>query len=175
MQNKAELIFMKWKAELDSMDRTWPNVEGNFDLLWEQFHRAKIKMDTALEYLNKAAKAHHPNDSTVKRNYQKLAPYLKKDQSVSEYGEQWRDKITNKCKEVFFGYYEIDGLEKPPEKIGGMSRAEYNRLQKYADSHETIDWEALIEERDNTPVEDEDDGPDIDVSKVDINVDLGGL
>lgn len=173
MRNKAELIFMKWKAELESMDRTWPQVEGNFEALWDQFHRGKVKMDAALTFLDKAAKAHHPKDSTIKATYKKMKSYMK-EQTVVEYGDQWKEKITNKCNEVFFAFYDIDGIEKPSGKVGGMSKAENAKLQRYADSHETVDWEALIEEKQEAEAT-IDDGPDIDVSQINVDIDLGEL
>ena len=172
MRNKkADLIFMKWKAELASMDRTWANVDGNFELLWSQFHAAKIKMDDALTYLDKACKAHHPNDSTIKNAYKRVKHYGY--DSYKEYGDQWKEKIDNKCKEIFFAFYEIDGLAKATDgKIGGMSRVEYAKLQKYADSHELVDWESLVD--DKAEITDEED-LNIDVDNIDLDVNLGDL
>ena len=76
MTTKAELIFMKWKAELADMDRSKPEVEGNFELLFDQFATAKIKMDKALPYLEKAIKAHYPSDFVVKRTFQRMKPRI---------------------------------------------------------------------------------------------------
>lgn len=173
MHKKAELIFMKWKAELVDMDRSKPAVEGNFDLLWSQFDSAKVPMETGLEYLDKATKAHYPSDFMIKRTYQKRKRQIP--QSMQEFEKSWKDFIADTAKRVFFCYFEIEGVEQKDTKVGGMSRSEYVKLQRYADSHETIDWEALIKEKEQFEAEDEDDGPDIDLDKVDINIDLGGL
>jgi len=175
MHSKAELIFMKWKAELASLDRSMPMVEGNFELLWDHFFRAKIKMDKALTFIDRACKAHHPSNATIKSVFRKMAPYIKEN-GIQEYEKTWKEKIDDKCKEVFFAFYEIGGIEKTSGgKIGGMSKAENAKLQSYADSHETVDWEALIEEKQNAEALIEDDGPDIDVSQVQVDIDLGEL
>ena len=179
MANKrADLIFMKWKADLAGMDRTWKSVEGNFELLWEAFHSSKIKMDDALTYLDKAAKAHPPNDSTVKHAY-KVGGKTYGYEGWRDYGDQWKNKITAKCREVFFAFYEIEGTSSSGSgKIGGMSKAEHARLQKYADSHQTIDWESLVaeqEEHEKKVKESDEDDINIDLSKVDVNIDLGDL
>ena len=172
LNKKADLIFMKWKAELANMDRTWDNVEGNFELLWDHFSTAKIKMDEALTYLERASKAHYPKDNVIKGTFKKMKPYLK-DQGLQEYGEQWKEKIDAKCKEVFFAFYEIDGLTKTSGgKIGGMSKAEYVKLQRYADSHPSVDWEALVEEKKEIV---EEDDINIDIDKIDLDIDLGEL
>jgi hypothetical protein len=172
MHKKAELIYTKWTAELADRDRSRPAVEGNFELFFDELQRAKIKMDDALPYLDKAIKAHYPSDFMVKRTYQKVKKFGRAE-TQSEFEKSWKDYISNTGKRVFFAFYDIEGTTAPTKTISGMSRVEYVKLQKYADSHETVDWEAIIEERDIAEVEN--DEPDIDVEGVDINIDLGEL
>lgn len=169
--HKAELIFMKWKAELADMDRSRPAVEGNFELLFDQLHRSKIKMDDAMPFLEKAIKAHYPSDFMIKRTYQKIKKFGRSE-TMSEFEKGWKEFIADAAKRVFFAFFEIEGTEESRD-IGGMSPAEYRKLQRYADSHETIDWESIIRERDEAPIEE--DEPQIDVSKVDVDIDLGDL
>lgn len=173
MHKKAELIFTKWTAELADMDRSRPEVEGNFELLFDQLQRSKVKMDDAMPFLDKAIKAHYPSDFVIKRTYQKVKKFGRSE-SLQEFETSWKSFISNAAKRVFFCFYDIEGASsEPPKTIQGMPRVEYVKLQKYADSHETIDWESIIEERDGPKVEEKE--PDIDVSSVDVNIDLGEL
>lgn len=169
---KAELIFSKWTAELADMDRSRPAVEGNFELLFDHLQRAKISMDDALPYLDKAIKAHYPSDYVIKRTFQKIKKFGKSE-SMQEFEKSWKDFISNAAKRVFFTFYDVEGTNVPVKTINGMSRVEYIKLQKYADSHETVDWEAIIEERDNAPKEEPE--PEIDVTNVNVDIDLGDL
>lgn len=168
MSKKAELIFMKWKAELADMDRSREAVEGNFELLFDQLSSSKVSMDAAMPYLDKAIKAHYPTDFVIKRTFQRMKKFGKSE-NMSDFEKSWKELISDTAKRVFFCFYEIDGVNKNASStIGGMSRSEYVKLQRYADSHETIDWESIIRERDESV-------PDIDVSQVDVDIDLGDL
>jgi hypothetical protein len=172
MATKVELIFMKWKAELADMDRSKPAVEGNFELLFDNLYRAKIKMDKALPYLEKAIKAHYPSDFVVKNTYKRIKQY--RSDSLSEFEKSWKEFISATAKRVFFAFYDIEGDVGPSKKVNGMSRAEYVKLQKYADSHETVDWESLIEEKEVAEAETVDE-PQVDVSNINTDIDLGDL
>ena len=170
MTKKAELIFMKWKAELADMDRSKPAVEGNFDLLFDQLQRSKIKIDDALPFLDKATKAHYPSAYVIKYTYKRIK-HFGKSESLSDFGESWKEFIGNAAKRVFFSIYDIDGAAANKEKTyGNMTASEYRKQQKYADSHPSIDWEAIIEERDN-----EDPEPNINTNEVNLDIDLGEL
>ena len=76
MINKAELLYMKWKADLAEMDRSKPAVEGNFDLLFDQLHKAKVNLDNALPFLEKATKAHYPKPNVVKFTFKKVKQFI---------------------------------------------------------------------------------------------------
>lgn len=173
MTKKAELIFMKWEADLADMDRSRPAVEGNFDLLFDQLFRAKLKIDNALPYLDRAIKAHYPASSVVKYTYKRIKQFGGGD-SLEEFEISWKSHISAAAKRVFFSIYEIDSSNQLDEKkYGNMSAVEYRKQQKYADSHPSIDWEAIIEERD-TKVEEEETVP-IDTTSVNLDIDLGDL
>lgn len=171
MSNKAELLFMKWKADLADMDRSKPAVEGNFDLLFDQLFRSKVKMEEALPYLDKAIKAHYPTSYVVKQTFKRIK-HFGKSESIQDFESSWKEHIGNAAKRVFFSIYNIDddAQASTENKYGNMSASEYRKQQKYADSHPTIDWEAIIEERDATH-----DEVDIDVENVDLDFDLGEL
>ena len=98
MQNKAELIFMKWKAELAEMDRSKPAVEGNFELLFDEFFNSKVKMDTAMPYLEKAIKAHYPSDFMVKVTFKKVKKFIGTD--ISKVAIDMSKKRFEKCDNV---------------------------------------------------------------------------
>jgi len=171
MSKKAELIFTKWTAELAEMDRSHPAVEGNFELLFDQLQRSKLKLDDAMPFMQRAIKEHYPSEYVVKRTFQKIKKFGRATNLV-DFEKSWKDHISNTGKRVFFAFFDIEGASTGPSKtIQGMSRVEYVKLQKYADSHETVDWESIVEEKETA----ETDDPEIDVSSVDINIDLGGL
>jgi hypothetical protein len=170
MSNKAELIFMKWKADLADMDRSKAAVEGNFDILFHSMQKSKISMEDALIYLEKAIKAHQPSDYVVKSVYKSMKKFGRTE-TLSDFESSWKEFIANAGKRVFFSIYEIDNSEKDSApKYGSMSASEYRKQQKYADSHPTLDWEALIREQQTS-----DKGPSVDPSHVDVNIDLGDL
>ena len=172
MSNKAELIFMRWKADLADMDRSKPAVEGNFDLFFDQLFRSKVNLDDALPYLDKAIKAHYPTSYVVKQTFKRIK-HFGKSESLQEFESSWKEHIGNAAKRVFFSIYNIDdgGNAASGKNYGNMSASEYRKQQKYADSHPTIDWEALIEERDS----DVDEESNVDVENVDLDFDLGEL
>jgi len=171
MTKKAELIFMRWEADLADMDRSKPAVEGNFDLLFDQLFRSKLKIDGALVFLDQAIKAHYPSASVVKFTYKKVKQFGGAD-SLAEFEISWKGQIAKAAKRVFFSIYEIDDSTQVEEKkYGNMSAVEYRKQQKYANSYPSIDWEAIIEERD---AEVEEPIP-IDTTNVDLDIDLGDL
>ena len=173
MSNKAELIFMKWKADLADMDRSSSAMEGNFDMLFYGMSKAKISLDDALPYLDKAIKAHYPSDYVLKSVYKQMKKF-RQSESLPEFESSWKEHISSAAKRVFFSIYNIDDSEaKTQTKFGNMSASEYRKQQKYADAHPTIDWEAIIKEQElQASKEDE---IKIDPNQVDVNIDLGDL
>ena len=170
MTKKAELLFMKWKADLADMDRSKPAVEGNFDLLFDQLYCAKVKMDDALPYLDKATKVHYPTPYVVKQTFKRIK-HFGRSENLQDFDTSWKEFIANAARRVFFSIYSIDGANDNKEKkYGNMSASEYRKQHKYADSHPLIDWEAIIVERDT-----EKDDVSVDVDKVDLDIDLGEL
>ena len=173
MNNKAELIFMKWKADLAEMDRSKSAVEGNFDTLFYSLNKAKVPMEEALTYLDKGIKAHYPSDYVLKSVYKHMKKF-KPNESLSEFEASWKEFISNAGRRVFFSIYNIEDAEVEKPKYGNMSASEYRKQQKYADAHPTIDWESIIREQQQSEQQ-EDKGPDVDPSQVNVNIDLGDL
>lgn len=175
MSNKAELIFMKWKADLADMDRSSTAMEGNFDLLFYALSKAKVQLDDALPYLDKAIKAHYPSDYVLKSVYKQMKKY-RQSESLSEFETSWKEHISSAAKRVFFSIYEIDSYENKSEtKFGNMSASEYRKQQKYADAHPTIDWESLIKEQEMQQETKEKEVIKVDTSNVNIDINLGDL
>ena len=173
MSNKSELIFMKWKADLAEMDRSKDAVEGNFDLLFYALHKAKVPMEEAMSFLDKAIKAHYPSEYVLKTVFKSMKKFGRVE-SVSEFETSWKQFIDSAGKRVFFSIYNIeDQKEESAPKYGNMSASEYRKQQKYADSHPTIDWESIIKEQQIS--EQQDKGPKVDPNEVNVNIDLGDL
>lgn len=164
---------MKWKADLADMDRSSAAMEGNFDLLFYGMSRAKISIEDALPYLDKAIKAHYPSDYVLKSVYKQVKKQ-RQSESISEFESSWKEHISSAAKRVFFSIYNIDDSEgKTQTKFGSMSASEYRKQQKYADAHPTLDWEAIIKEQEVQTIEK--DEIKVDPQQVDVNIDLGDL
>jgi len=166
VSQKAELIFMKWKADLADMDRSSASVEGNFDMLFYSLNKSKISMEEALPYLDRAIKAHYPSDYIVKFTFRKMKK-LGQAESIQDFEASWKEHIASAAKRVFFSLYTIEEAETKAVKYGNMSASEYRKQQKYADSHPTLDWEAILEEQDKTS--------SVDPNQVNIDINLGDL
>lgn len=172
-KSKAELIFDKWKAELVGKDRSRSAVAGNFDELFDSWHRSKVSFDDAYNLLETAIKAHYPSNSVAKSVYKglKKVPTFAKDES--EFVTEWKHNISATAKQMFYSLYDIAGTNTPQEEVkyGNMSAQEYRKQRKYADSHPLLDWKSIkIEpiQEDDFNFDDIDPGPDVDV-------DLGDL
>jgi hypothetical protein len=173
VNNKAELIFMKWSADLADMDRSKDSVEGNFDSLFYSLNKAKVSMEDALIFLDKGIKAHYPSDYIVKNVYKHMKKQGKSE-SLSEFETSWKQFISAAGKRVFFSIYSIEEAEAEKPKYGNMSASEYRKQQKYADAHPTIDWESIIREQQASEKQEE-KLQDIDPSQVNVDIDLGDL
>lgn len=167
-KSKAEHIFDKWKAELLNKDRSRAAVESNFDELFSNMYRSKVKFDDAYTFLDLAIKAHHPSDYVSKITYKKLKREAGLAKTELEFITEWKNNIASKAKQVFYSLYEIDGSSSQEEvKFGSMSAQEYRKQRKYADSHPLLDWTKI---KHQLITEEE-----INFDDIDIDVDLGDL
>lgn len=138
--NKAELIFDRWKAELRDMDRSRANVFNNFELLFVTLEDSKISFEVAHRILPRAIEAHYPSKSVVDNVYRRIKPMLN-GKTKQEYESEWRENIAAAAKRAFYGLYNIDGaVDQEDKKFGSMSTAEYKKQRKYADSYPILDW-----------------------------------
>jgi len=139
-QNKAELIFDRWKANLKEMDRSRANVENNFDLLFVTLDESKISFEVAHQILDKAIKAHYPPQIAVDNTYRRLKQMLN-GKTKQEFIVEWQENISAAAKRAFYGLFSIDGVtEQEEKKYGSMSSSEYRKQRKYAESHPLLDW-----------------------------------
>lgn len=142
-QNKADLIFDRWKAELKEMDRSRGNVFNNFELLFVTLDDSKISFEVAHLILPKAIEAHYPSKSVVDNVYRRLKPILN-GKTKPEFHEEWKENISAAAKRAFYGLYSIDGAsQQEDKKFGSMSATEYKKQRKYADSYPVLDWTSI--------------------------------
>jgi hypothetical protein len=174
MNNNAELIFMKWKADLADMDRSSAAMEGNFDILFFNLSRSRVSMEAALPYLDRAIKAHSPSEYVLKSVFKQMKKNGNTSNSLQEFETSWKEHIASAAKRVFFSIYTLEEAETKTTKYGNMSASEYRKQQKYADSHPTLDWEALIKEQEQE-AEADSKSPDVDPGKVNLDINLGDL
>lgn len=141
--NKADLIFDRWKAELKEMDRSRAHVYGNFELLFVTLDDSKISFEVAHRILGKAIQAHMPSKSVVDNVYRRLKPMLN-GKSKPEFEEEWRENISASAKRAFYDLYSIDGAaQQEDKKFGSMSASEYKKQRKYAESYPVLDWKSI--------------------------------
>ena len=142
-KKRATRVFDQWKSELVSMDRGHASLLDNFDLLFENMLYSNITFDVAESFLNEAIAAHMPNKYIVKLTFKK-----RKDKGISEqdFFEEWKRLITDRGKQAFFLRYPLE-IDKPePAPAGAMSRDEYVRQRRYADSFPSIDLGKMKEQ-----------------------------
>lgn len=141
--NKADLIFDRWKAELKEMDRSRANVENNFELLFITLDDSKISFEAAHRILPKAIEAHYPSKSVTDNVYRRLKPMMN-GKTKQEFYEEWKENISAAAKRAFYGLYSIDGAtQQEDKKFGSMSASEYKKQRKYAESYPVLDWTSI--------------------------------
>lgn len=136
-RKRADLIFNAWKADLSDKDRSFQSLLSNFDELFENFKYSDISIDTAEEYLKEAIIAHLPSKYIVKKTYQRF----KKNNNVSEidFFEDWKRGIEDKAKQAFFFRYPVTETEKTSNGGSSLSKDEYIKQRRYAESFPRLD------------------------------------
>jgi len=172
-RSKVELIFDKWKAELVDKDRSRSAVANNFDELFSEWKRSRVKFDDAYALLDAAIKAHYPSDTVAKNVYKRLKRTAGIPKGEDEFITEWKNNISATAKQVFYSLYDIEGT-KPKEEVkyGSMSSQEYRKQRKYVEAHPLLDWTKIKLEPIEENVDFDDIMPDI---NDDIDVDLGDL
>lgn len=137
---KADNIFERWNASLTNRDRSLNGIDDNFAELFYELHKLNIDFEFAKSYLEIAIIAHYPSRSLVKRYYKR-----RKDEFDSEkdFEKSWQQIIKHRATNVFYDWFQ------PPEEVEekkdstipqgkGMSKDEYRRMRRYADSFPTL-------------------------------------
>ena len=139
--SKAEKIFKKWKIYLLNADKTISSVESNFDQLFCDMAHADIKKDTAEKYIKKASDEHAPTKGIAKWVWKR------QDKDIAgpfdEYYSNWLKVIYTKAEKSFYGLYPLDEDEEEEAKSGNMSKQEYAKQRRYANSFPYLDIAAM--------------------------------
>lgn len=146
----ADLIFDQWKSSLVDKDRSHSSLLDNFDELFESLKYANVEFETAEEYLKPAITAHLPSKHVLKFVYKK-----KKNPGLSEqeFFEDWKRLIEDRAKQAFFFRFPLPEPEEKKENPNkGMSKEEYIRQRRYADSFPSLDLSKIPDIEDDDSV-----------------------
>ena len=151
----STFIFNQWKAEFKKKKKDKAHVTENFSELFQNLFSQNVPFEEAHLILQKAIVVHYPNDEVVKCVYKRISSDVKR--SEKEFAQSWKDNIADAATMSFHDYYKIEDYSPPKPVVqatyGSMSREEYHKQRKYADSHPTIDIDSINFE----PVELEDE------------------
>lgn len=155
MRRNAKLLFEQWRASLAERDRSIKSLEDNFDYLFYEFDRHSITFDIAHEYLDLAIAAHLPDKKMLKWTYNKTKGF---GQSMEEFHESWKSRIRDAATNVFYSRFPLkdDSAKEETNLPSGMSKDEYLRQRRYANSFPALDLSKIPDP--------EDEGIDDDVS-----------
>jgi hypothetical protein len=140
----ANRILRKWKSDLVDKDRSWNNIDSNFDELFYELHMSSVDIDIAEPMIKEAAAAHMPAASLAKRVYA-TGPKLK-GIPYDEFLKGWRDGINNKAEQAFFVYYQVSD-HKEERQLGSMSPKEYAAQRAHVASFGEVDFTKLLEDQ----------------------------
>jgi len=149
-RRQAKLIFEQWRAGLADRDRSHTRLTENFDELFYELDRYNVNFELAHEYLDLAIAAHLPDKKTLKFTYKRTKGF---GMSEDEFHEKWKVKIRDAATNVFYARFPIEGEGEKEESIlpQGMSKDEYLRQRRYANSFPTLNLSLipdLVEEDD---------------------------
>lgn len=137
-RKRAQQIFNEWKAALVDKDKTKSSLLDNFDELFENMQYAGVKDGCAEEFLHEAIVAHLPSKYVLKLVYKRS-----NQQGISEqeFFEEWKRLITDRANQAFYFRFPLKEKEKEAEENSSkaMSKEEYMRQRRYANSFPTID------------------------------------
>ena len=175
MSNKitAKKILQKWQVDLAEKNKSWANIQTNFDELLFSWEQVGIECDDAHNLFPEAIKAHLPSIRIAKAAYSKSTSA--KLTTLEEFVKDWNKGIADKAWQVFYLYYRVDENKNEvvkntsiESKYGSMSIQEYSKQRKYADAYEVIDPNTInhnpidISELEKA-MESISDGPDLDL------------
>lgn len=138
---KAKHIFKQWEASLSERDRSVASLKDNFSDLFYEFDKNSIEFDSAASYLDPAIAAHLPSRSVVKHTYRKFANKAAFD-SEDDFLNSWKDMIKSAATNCFYAFYPVTE-EQADQMPNGMSKSEYNKQRRYAESFPIINVKNL--------------------------------
>ena len=151
-RREAKLLFEQWRSGLADRDRSHNKLTENFDDLFYELDRHSVEFELAHEYLDLAIAAHLPDKKTLRYTYRRTKGF---GMSEEEFHDKWKDKIRDAATNVFYARFplEDDGKE---ESIlpTGMSKDEYLRQRRYANSFPPLDL-SHIPDPEDLPEEDD--------------------
>ena len=118
-----------------------------------------VDFDLAKEIRDQAIEAHLPNRQTIKTNYRK---WKNKYDSLEDFEKSWARMISDAAINVFYIWFnaeteehkqtlkeELFSVNEKGETVApnGMSKEEYNRMRRYAESFPLVDVAALRRQR----------------------------
>ena len=112
----ADLIFQRWKAELEKKDRTHSKVSDNFGDLFADLYQSQVSFQEAHTLLDKAVIAHLPNDSITRTVYKRVKS-TKIDKTYEEFVKGWKNLIESKAVQAFYDLYPLNGASEEDRKI----------------------------------------------------------
>ena len=146
MISKHDLIFQQWVASLQTRDRTWNAISGNFEELFTSLKHEGLVLESAYEYLSKAIKAHEPNLGLVRNVCRKQKAAGRQQPSEKEFYESWCKNIADKANIIFFEVFPVEVKEAEPEDPivhGSMTLKEYRAQRLHAEQYPVLDTAEL--------------------------------
>lgn len=152
-RRKAKLIFEQWRSGLVDRDRSHTKLADNFDDLFFEFDRFNLGFEVAHEYLDLAIAAHLPSKQILKFTYKRTKGF---GMSEDEFHEKWKEKIRDAATNVFYARFPMEDGEAREETNmpAAMSKDEYLRQRRYANSFPTLDLSQIPEPEDSPADED---------------------
>lgn len=111
-----DLVFKQWETSLPTRDRSWPNVQSNFEELFASLKESGLEPSSAHDYISKAVKAHSPDRGLVKFQYKKTRVINPRVGTEKEFEENWVAGIASKANVAFFNIYPQQMVKPEPIK-----------------------------------------------------------
>lgn len=112
-----DLVFKQWETSLPTRDRSWPNVQSNFEELFASLKEGGLDAASAHDYITKAVKAHSPDRGLIKFQYKKTRVINPRVGTEKEFEENWIAGIVTKANVAFFNIYPQQMVKPEPTKV----------------------------------------------------------
>lgn len=149
----AERIFDRWSSSLALRQKSSNYLLENFDALFEELMYANVDPDLAEQFIKPAVTEHLPNKMILKITYKKNKNTEKyAGVTEQEFFESWKKLIEDSAKQAYYFRFPLPEPETKKEAAAGsMSKDEYMKQRRYANSFPSIDLSKIpdIEEKDD--------------------------